>query len=208
MIPPTRNAAATRAAILSAARARFLSDSYETVGLRDIAGDAGVDVALVGRYFGSKEELFKQVLRGAEPGKFDGIPDGVALPEFLACLATQPHAHGDREHVERLILILRSASSPTAAGIVRNSFSEDVLRPLARLLDGPDAELRASLCLAVLIGTTILDTIMGVGPLCDCDHEPVHRRLVRVMEVALAEHEDSRSGESAVKTRPAARPGS
>ena len=47
-----RNAAATREAILRAARARFLSDSYESVGLRDIAGDACVVVALVGRYFG------------------------------------------------------------------------------------------------------------------------------------------------------------
>ena len=51
----TRNAAATRDSILTAARGRFLADSYEAVGLRDIAGDAGVDVALVGRYFGGKE---------------------------------------------------------------------------------------------------------------------------------------------------------
>src|SRR3546814_4650837 len=60
----TRNAAATRHAILLAATGRFLQDSYECVGLRDIARDAGIDVALVSRYFGSKEELFAQVLRG------------------------------------------------------------------------------------------------------------------------------------------------
>ena len=59
-----RNAAATRHSILVAATRRFLQDSYECVGLRDIAGDVGVDVALVSRYFGSKEELFREVLRG------------------------------------------------------------------------------------------------------------------------------------------------
>jgi AcrR family transcriptional regulator len=182
-----RNAATTREAILRAARTRFLSDSYETVGLRDIAGDAGVDVALVGRYFGGKEELFKQVLRGSEPGKFDDLPKGTALPEFLANLATRHSAADDREHVERLILILRSASSPTAAGIVRDAFSDDVLGPIAGLLEGPEADLRASLSLAVLMGTTILETIMGVGPLCDCDREPVRRRLIRIIEAALAE---------------------
>lgn len=186
-VPPRqRNATATREAILRAARARFLSDSYDVVGLRDIAGDACVDVALVGRYFGSKEELFRQVLRGDGPGKLDDLPGAASLPEFLADLAVRPH-DGDRgEHVEKLLLILRSASSPTASGIVREAFSEDVLGPLAALLDGrPDAGLRASIALTVLIGTTILDTIMGVGPLCDCDREPARRRLVRVFEAAL-----------------------
>ena len=44
-----RNAATTRHSILVAATRRFLQDSYECVGLRDIAGDVGVDVALVSR---------------------------------------------------------------------------------------------------------------------------------------------------------------
>lgn len=181
----SRNAAATRDAILRAAHERFLGDSYETVGLRDIARDAGVDVALVGRYFGGKEELFRQVLRGGEPSKFDQLPAAASLAEFLADLATRP-AGDDREGVERLILILRSASSPTAAGIVRDAFSEDVLGPISGLLDGRDAELRASLSLAVLVGTTILNTIMCVGPLRDVERETVRRHLVRIVEASLS----------------------
>ena len=186
-----RNAAATREAILRAARARFLSDSYESVGLRDIAGDACVDVALVGRYFGGKEELFRQVLRGAGPDKLDDLPAAGSLAEFLADLAVQPQGDDKGEHVEKLLLILRSASSPTAAGIVRDSFREDVLGPLANLLDGSDAELRASLSLAVLIGSTILKTVMEVGPLCDGARDSVRRRLVRVIEAALAKDQQS-----------------
>ena len=57
-----RNPIATRAAILDAARDRFLRESYDSVGLRDIAARAGVDVALIGRYFGGKEGLFREVL--------------------------------------------------------------------------------------------------------------------------------------------------
>src|SRR3546814_12999364 len=57
-----RDAAATRAAILAAARERFLRESYDSVGLREIAGDAGVDVALISRYFGGKEGLFREVV--------------------------------------------------------------------------------------------------------------------------------------------------
>ena len=63
-VPAKKSAAATREKLLASARQRFLRESYDNVGLRDIAADAGVDVALVGRYFGSKEQLFTEVLRG------------------------------------------------------------------------------------------------------------------------------------------------
>ena len=47
-----RNAAVTRAALLVAARSRFAELGYDATSLRDIAADAGVDAALVSRYFG------------------------------------------------------------------------------------------------------------------------------------------------------------
>ena len=56
--PRKRNAEATRAAILEAAKAHFALLGYDVAVLRDIARDAGVDVALVKRYFGGKEALF------------------------------------------------------------------------------------------------------------------------------------------------------
>ena len=60
-----RNAGDTRARILAAARVRFSRDAYENVGTRDIAADAGVDAALVNRYFGSKEKLFDEAIEDA-----------------------------------------------------------------------------------------------------------------------------------------------
>ncbi|MEG1028483.1 MAG: TetR family transcriptional regulator [Brevundimonas sp.] len=47
--PRPRNANATRQAILEAARERFCSDSYDDVGMRDVARDVGVDAALISR---------------------------------------------------------------------------------------------------------------------------------------------------------------
>src|SRR5690349_10339198 len=73
-----RNADATRADILSAARARFGTDGYERTTLRAVAADVGVDAALVIRYFGSKQDLFAAAaeftldlpdLRGLEPAE-------------------------------------------------------------------------------------------------------------------------------------------
>ena len=48
----------TRERIREAARVRFLADGYQAVSLRAIAAEAGVDVALVSYYFGSKQGLF------------------------------------------------------------------------------------------------------------------------------------------------------
>ncbi|RYY95332.1 MAG: TetR/AcrR family transcriptional regulator, partial [Alphaproteobacteria bacterium] len=52
-----RNAITTRAALLAAATGRFMREGYDSVSLREIASDAGVDVSLVSRYFGGKDEL-------------------------------------------------------------------------------------------------------------------------------------------------------
>src|SRR5919206_3634104 len=48
----------TRAAILDAARAAFAARGYDAVSVRAIAREAGVDPALVHRFYGSKERLF------------------------------------------------------------------------------------------------------------------------------------------------------
>lgn len=181
-----KNAAATRENILAAARCRFLQESYENVGLRNIAADAGVDVALTGRYFGSKEELFKEVLRGTRGPWLDPAVTAADLPGWLAGLATQKHPPGEREDIERLLIILRSASSPAPAEVVRQTFRANVLDPVAALLSGPDAETRASVALSLLIGTTILRTIMGVEPLAECDVGAVRARLTALFAAALA----------------------
>ena len=57
-----RDAERTRARILQAAIALFSSGSYDMVRSRDIADKAGIDVALINRYFGSKKALFSAAL--------------------------------------------------------------------------------------------------------------------------------------------------
>lgn len=186
-MPPPRNAAATRERLLACARQRFLHESYENVGLRDIAGDAGVDVALVGRYFGSKEQLFRQVLRkdGADWEDLTARADD--LPSLLAELAAETDLTTDAVHIERLLIMLRSASSPQASTLVRSAFDEDVLGPLASLLSGPNSEVRAAMAMSVLMGATITRTIMKLHVLHECDGDAFKRRLRNLLTTALAQ---------------------
>jgi AcrR family transcriptional regulator len=200
MIPPTqarlRNAAATRQAILDSARRHFARDGYDNVGLREIAGDAGVDPALVSRYFGGKEQLLKEAVRGDTPPLFEGIALA-DLPAHLTGLLLEEASEGCGgvvDKTERLLILLRSASSPKASEIVREAAGEDILRPIASLLGGPSAEARASLCLAVLIGVGMLRSALAFTPLCGTEEGELGQALKRLFETALKDGDDAETG--------------
>lgn len=158
-----RDAVATRAAISAAARQRFLRESYDSVGLRDIAGDAGVDVALISRYFGGKEGLFREIVGHDDKPDLFREPKSIAeLPGFLAQLVVEDEGDDRQLRMEMFIIMLRSASSPKAGEIIRDLVHLDVLGPLAELIGGDHSELRASMLLAILMGIGVLSTIMRV----------------------------------------------
>jgi AcrR family transcriptional regulator len=191
MMPPQvrlRNAAATRQAILDSARRHFAREGYDNVGLREIAGDAGVDPALVCRYFGGKEQLLKEAVRGDTPPLFEGLA-AADLPAHLAGLLLEDAGEGcgtAAEQTERLLILLRSASSPKASEIVREAAGEDILRPIAALLDGPGAYVRAGLSLAVLMGVGMLRSALAAAPLRGADERELRRALERLFEAALS----------------------
>lgn len=191
-----RDALATRAEMLAAARQRFLQESYENVGLRDIARDVGVDVALVSRYFGSKEELFREVLHGDKAEKFRIDVGAGDLPDYLVSLFAATDCEDTRKHTEKLLIVLRSASSPQASAIVHDAVCNDVLEPISRILGGgEDAEIRAGMVLTILFGS-VVRSIMSVQPECAEGVPPqVLRKLHALFRTALAEDvpADSRS---------------
>lgn len=194
MIPPTqgprvRNAAATRAAMLESARRHFARESYENVGLREIAGDAGVDPALVGRYFGNKEKLFKEALRGDDEHIMHDVARGDLAAHFVTLILDGKggEAVDEEAKIDQLLMLLRSASSPKASQIIREAIDEDILEPVAATLGGADAELRASLCLVVLMGTGILRSAMAIEPLSSVDPDLLRGRLMALFSAALAD---------------------
>ncbi|WP_454166020.1 TetR/AcrR family transcriptional regulator [Gordonia iterans] len=52
----------TRAAIVAAARSRFAEAGFDRASIRSIAAEAGVDPALIHHYFGTKKQLFTEVI--------------------------------------------------------------------------------------------------------------------------------------------------
>ena len=151
--PRKRNAATTRAAMLDAAVCRFARDGYDGASVRDIAADAGVDAALVSRYFGGKEELFNEVLScSPSPAHlFEGGRDGFGVRVAKAVVIDQTH---DRK-LDCIFAMLRSASSEKASQAIRNSGQSRFYDPLAAMLEGEDKVVRARLIGAMIMGVAI-----------------------------------------------------
>lgn len=58
----TETATQVREALLCAARVRFLSSNYDKVSIRQIADEAGVNMAMIRYYFGNKLGLFEAMM--------------------------------------------------------------------------------------------------------------------------------------------------
>jgi TetR/AcrR family transcriptional regulator, regulator of cefoperazone and chloramphenicol sensitivity len=93
----------TRSKLLEAARAVFAELGYSGAGVREIARRAGAQVSAVNYHFGSKEELYRQVLtelynRGST-SPMPQLADDPSNPE--QCLRRFVHWHVERVLGER-----------------------------------------------------------------------------------------------------------
>ncbi|WP_374322080.1 TetR family transcriptional regulator [Brevundimonas sp.] len=157
--PRPRNAAATRTAILDAARERFAAESYDEVGMRDIARDVGVDAALISRYFGSKDDLFLAAL--------DSCGDGSSLmsgdkSEFGARVANEiVFEPKTAEKLKGMSIMLRSIGSNKAAEMVQTTCTARFFGPLEEWLSGPNATVRARLLAGFIMGMSVSRELGG-----------------------------------------------
>jgi AcrR family transcriptional regulator len=158
--PRRRDAEATRGRILAAAMERFARRGYETASLRDIAAEAGVDVALIGRYFGGKEGLFTAALKASIHPRLMHDWDRASLARELAThMADGPHSDEERHHSFQFLI--RAATSPATAPLLNLAVQERFLGPLGEWLGGDDPLPRARVLAAVYIGFLVERLIRG-----------------------------------------------
>jgi AcrR family transcriptional regulator len=146
------DAEASRRALLEAAREVFEAVGYDRATTREIGERAGVDPALIARYFDSKEGLFIAAIAAgsAEEEGIDFAPR--ALVAFLL------ERWDERGHSP----ISRALASPTLTPGAREQISTVVgdrvlLGLVAELRErgAADAELRAELLVALAVGVAV-----------------------------------------------------
>jgi AcrR family transcriptional regulator len=155
----------TRDAIRSAARERFAADGYERATIRAIAADAGIDPAMVMRYFGSKERLFT-----AAASIDVRIPDLTAIPrERLGVTMAEHFLNRWGGDDETLVVLLRSALTHQAATErIREIFADQIAASVARVVDDPDeAATRAGLMASQVLGAALCRFVLRFPPMVD-----------------------------------------
>jgi AcrR family transcriptional regulator len=180
-----RDADATRAAILAAAKIHFARSGYDGAFLRDIAADAGADAALINRYFGGKDGLFaaalKDSIRPDTISQWDRRNFGRDIAKMMA-----NHAHHDNERMHAFQFLLRAATSPTTAPLLNEAVQNRFLGPIRAWIGGEQAPARARIVASVFIGL-LVERLIRDEPLADNEREAFIERTGELLQ-SLVEH--------------------
>lgn len=165
----TAKADATRAAILASARRAFADHGYDGAGLRGIAEGAGVTAMMIGRYFGSKEGLFGEVVTDTmrDPiilsrANLDKNDLARVFAEALVGVTAQ-----DRTPLDGFLILSRSMASPVAADIARDRIAEVHHATATSAISGVHASERAALFLALVAGVQMMRQMLQLRPLVE-----------------------------------------
>ncbi|MBO2455821.1 TetR family transcriptional regulator [Actinomadura barringtoniae] len=191
-----RDAAATRQAILDSARDAFARRGYDGVGVREIAAGAGVTAMLVNRYFGSKEQLFLEVVVGAMNSPEVLRPELIErkdVPRALAEALVRRTGYGDPAP-EGLLILLRALSNPVATRTAREQIERHHHRQVAEVMDGPHAPERAALVLSTVVGFQVMRQMYGLGALADADPEVLADLLTAQLEQLFSQGSEDSQG--------------
>jgi AcrR family transcriptional regulator len=157
----------TEERILAAAARLFVERGYERTTIRGVAQAAGVDAGLVMHYFGSKQELFRQIVQ-VSPAQVPSGPPRQVADQLLAQLAESL----TDEPVASLALLRSMLTYPDAAQAAQQG-SARYQAMLAQSIPGPDADVRAALLIALVVGVVVSRHLLQTGALRDAVPEHI-----------------------------------
>ncbi|GAA2583719.1 TetR family transcriptional regulator [Winogradskya consettensis] len=180
MVERRRDSGQTKRDLLGAARVRFMRLGFDGTTLRDVAADAGVNLALIKRYFDSKEGLFKAAL-AATPGPGEFPSDRDAL---VAELSRQLSVDAWPEFGEHPVLMLLRVSENENVEELRRKAMEDFSNRLLEV-SGDGEMLRAQLLLALGVGVAVIRSGVGLQPLSGATAEDLAGPIKDVVDALL-----------------------
>lgn len=173
----------TKEKLLQAGRELFWTRGYSNVSVRDITGAAGVDAALVSRYFGGKQGLFEATLADVPP--WDVLASD---REHLLAKAVESFSRPydpETDSVNPFMMLLVNVIDPVMGDSIRTFVQQGLAAPLADKLGGPQAQERAAMLLAVLFGIALIRKNFQVQGLAEKSSEELCAQIMALGKVAL-----------------------
>jgi AcrR family transcriptional regulator len=146
----SRDAAASKDALLRAAQALFGQQGFEGTTIREIGERAGVDAALIARYFGSKADLYIAAVTAEDA---DRAPSEYEGPRQIAdVVVTAADRRGPGPILQAMV---RSDTSTEIRDAALDRLARRLVDPLAATMTAQGADrpqLRAQVAVSALQG--------------------------------------------------------
>ncbi len=179
----------TKHKILASARKFFTFRSYDQVGLREIAKEAGVDVALINRYFGSKKQLYQEVINivfkpsntnsANKTSMFKDQNIGNLLAQNMIRMQDNPI------YAERNNLFMQSITNVTTAEIIGPQFYECFVKQIEAAIPDKEAKMKAELITSLIIGSSAIFSLFQRNITSDYDSEAFIENFAKMINSIL-----------------------
>jgi AcrR family transcriptional regulator len=185
-----RDASASRAALLHSGRVLFSERGFENTTMRDIGKDAGVDPALIARYFGSKVDLYLATVV-AEDVDYGSPEDLVAPQALVAWLVARVESRGPGPGLQAMV---RSDTTPEIREVARAHLTRRLVKPLGGMFERrgvPEAYLRAEVVVSALIGVLLARSLGSFEQLGELKAETLVQLICQMLpDLTQAESHD------------------
>lgn len=179
-----RSSADSRERLLQAAGELFSERGYDHTTVREVGLRAGVDPALIARYFGSKSALYLASLRR------DGQPANIAPLDLRDARAVQRLLDRVSSHgpTPTLFAAIRPHEDHELQVAAMNLLGQRLLDPAERIAAGAgmdDARLRAEIAVAALAGIIVSRTSHAFETLTRAPSADVGRLVAELIQGLL-----------------------
>lgn len=173
----------TKEKLLTAAKELFWTRGYSNVSVRQITALAGVDAALVSRYYDGKKGLFLATLDEIEPWEAlsasrDGLLD--------AAVASFSHPFNpETDQANPFSMLLTNINDPEMGDFVKDMVQTQLADPLGAKISGKNAESRAAMLLAALFGMALMRKNFQLDALIDKSPKEMEQKIRHLATAAL-----------------------
>ncbi len=174
-----RDANASREALLSSARVLFSERGFEQTTVRDIGDHAGVDPALIARYFGSKVKLYLATVTAEDADS--GRPDLSDPRAYVQWLVARVDARGPGPVLQAIV---RSDTTAEIREAARDHLTRRLIEPLATLLENKGVDQprkRAEVAISALIGVLLARALGAFDELGAMGSEEIVELLTQLL---------------------------
>lgn len=171
----------TKDLLLKHACRLFWSKGYSNVSVREIAKAAGVDVALIARYFGSKLGLFEATLGTLK--KID--PDDFPSPDKLVDVFVEMFANAPKEGVEAspISMILLNANDSEVGKVVAKVQYDYWQSGLEKIIGSKS---QAALFFAAMMGFSVAQKVLHLEGIAELGSDNYRAQLRHMLATAIA----------------------